>query len=90
MLFLVIEHFRNGEPGPIGERFQRVGRMLPDGVVYHSSWVDAKGARCFQVMEAPDAELIRRWTRGWDDLVDFEVIPVQTSADFWAGFSNPR
>jgi len=58
--------------------------MLPDGVTYHASWVDAKGMRCFQVMEAGDSALLETWTKRWDDLVDFEIIPVQSSAEFWA------
>jgi len=58
--------------------------MLPQGVTYHASWVDAAGTRCFQVMETPDAELLKTWIRRWDDLIDFEVVPVLTSADFWA------
>jgi hypothetical protein len=28
--------------------------------------------------------LLRGWAEHWDDLVDFELVPVQTSADFWA------
>jgi hypothetical protein len=68
----------------MGERFQRSGRMLPDCVVYHASWVDVAGARCFQVMEAPDAEFLKPWIASWKDLVDFEVTPVVTSADYWA------
>jgi hypothetical protein len=43
MLFMVIERFKNGEIKAIGERFARDGRMLPPGVVYHVSWVDAVG-----------------------------------------------
>ena len=58
MLFMVIERFKHGNPRLIGERFQRKGRMLPEGVAYHASWVDPAGARCFQVMEAPHAEPI--------------------------------
>jgi hypothetical protein len=84
MLLMVIERFKNGDAGPIGERFRRDGRMLPEGVVYHASWVDPAAARCFQLMEAPDAESLAGWTRRWDDLVEFEVVPVLTSADFWS------
>jgi hypothetical protein len=40
MLFMVIEDFKDGDPSPIRERFIRDGRMLPEGVVYHASWVD--------------------------------------------------
>ncbi|HUA58757.1 MAG TPA: DUF3303 family protein [Verrucomicrobiae bacterium] len=88
MLFLVIERFPNGDPAPVGERFRRLGRMMPEGVVYHASWVETNGARCYQIMEAPGVEAIGEWTRHWDDLVDFEVIPVLESADFWAGRSH--
>lgn len=83
MLFMVIEHFKRGAK-PISERFQRDGRMLPDGVIYHTSWVDSGGSRCFQIMEGPDQESLTPWIERWNDLVDFEVIPVLTSAAFWA------
>jgi hypothetical protein len=84
MLFMVIERFKLGDPKPVGERFKRSGRMLPEGVVYHASWVDSTGARCFQVMEAAKPELLETWVSRWDDLVDFEIVPVLTSSDFWA------
>jgi hypothetical protein len=84
MLLMVIERFKDGNTKPIGERFRRDGRMLPEGVVYHASWVDPAGARCFQLMEAPDPESLAAWTSRWDDLVEFEVIPVLSSADFWS------
>jgi uncharacterized protein DUF3303 len=84
MLFMVIERFKHGNAEPIGERFRQSGRMLPDGVAYHASWVDLGGARCFQIMEAPDLESLNVWIGRWDDLVDFEVIPVLTSDDFWS------
>ena len=84
MLIMVIEHFKNGQPKPVGYRFRVHGRMLPEGVTYHTSWIDGKNARCLQVMEAPDRESLKPWMTAWNDLVDFEVIPVRTSAEFWA------
>ena len=83
MLFMVIERFKQRDPRPIRERFARHGRMLPDGVTYHASWVDATGTRCFQVMEARQAESLAPWMERWRDLIDFEVVPVVTSAEFW-------
>jgi uncharacterized protein DUF3303 len=83
MSFMVIERFKDGDARPIGARFKSQGRMLPEGVVYHASWVDARSARCFQIMEAARAELLEGWMERWKDLVDFEVIPVMSSADFW-------
>jgi len=34
----------------------------------------------FPVMECADRELLHRWTACWQDLIEFEVIPVVTSA----------
>jgi hypothetical protein len=84
MLFMVIERFRNVDAVAIGERFQREGRMLPAGVTYHASWVDEAGSRCFQIMEAPRAESLASWVSRWEDLVEFEIVPVVTSAEFWS------
>jgi hypothetical protein len=84
MLFMVIERFKDGDTGAIGKRFKQSGRMLPDGVTYHVSWVDLAGTRCYQVMEAPNQELLNTWVSHWHDLVDFEIVPVLASADFWA------
>jgi hypothetical protein len=84
MLFMVIEHFKQGDAKLIGERFKRSGRMLPEGVIHHASCVDSPGARCFQIMEAADPELLNTGVACWDDLIDFEIVPVLTSADFWA------
>jgi len=81
---MVIERFKPGCAAEVGERFKEKGRMLPDGVSYHASWVEAEGARCFQLMEAASADLLQSWMRRWEDLVDFEVTPVLTSAEFWA------
>ena len=84
MLFMVIERFRHGDARPVGERLRCSGRLLPAGVVYHASWVDPAGMRCFQIMEAPQPELLNTWVGLWDDLIDFEIVPVLASADFWA------
>lgn len=88
MLFMIIEHFKNRDPKPIGDRFQREGRMLPDGVTYHASWVDPATARCFQIMEAPKQESLNDWINRWNDLIDFEIIPVQKSSDFWSSLQT--
>jgi hypothetical protein len=84
MLFMVIERFKNKDPRPVGERFRRLGRMLPEGVVYHASWIDPVEVCCFQLMEADDAAKLEDWVSRWADLADFEVLPVLTSQDYWA------
>ena len=79
MLFMIVEHFKNGDAGPVYRRFRTDGRLTPAGVHYVSSWVSADLAHCYQVMEAPDRASLDRCER-WADLVDFEVGPVITSA----------
>lgn len=81
MLFMIIEHFRDGHAADVYRRFRDRGRMAPDDVRYVASWVDLKFERCFQVMEADNEGLIREWTKNWDDLVDFEIVPVRTSQE---------
>ena len=81
MLYLVIECFRDGEAAPVYARFREKGRLLPDGLVFHQSWLSAELDRCFQIMETDDVTLFDTWTSQWDDLVDFEIIPVVGGGD---------
>lgn len=81
MLFMIIEHFKPGCAPEVYRRFRDRGRMMPDGLQYISSWVDLDFRRCFQVMEADDERPLREWTTRWDDLIDFEIVPVRTSAE---------
>lgn len=80
---MVIERNRTGNAAAVGERFRAHGRMLPEGVVYLASWVELSEGRCFQVMEAERREEIDLWISRWEDLVEFEVVEVLTSAEFW-------
>jgi hypothetical protein len=81
MLFMVIEHFKDRDPGPVYKRFAERGRLMPDGLRYVSSWIEVGMDRCFQVMETDDPILLQEWIINWGDLVDFEVVPVVTSAE---------
>ena len=77
---MVVERFLHGA-APVYERAAERGRMLPDGLRYVDSWVDERLDRCFQLMETDDAALFDEWTASWADLVEFEIVPVLTSAD---------
>jgi Protein of unknown function (DUF3303) len=80
-LYMVVEHFRNGDAVPVYRRFRERGRMAPDDLKYVSSWVDEALSTCYQVMDAPDRSLLDEWMRNWADLVEFEVHPVMTSQE---------
>jgi uncharacterized protein DUF3303 len=81
MLYMVVERFRERDPIPVYRRFRDAGRLAPEGLVYLSSWVDERLERCFQLMETDHPELLKDWIARWDDIVDFEVVPVMTSAE---------
>lgn len=88
MLFMVIEHVRPGCAPEMYRRFRKQGRMTPANVTYVTSWVDFDFRRCFQVMEAPSEDALRQWTASWEDLVEFEIVPVRTSADAAAAMAS--
>ncbi len=77
MRYMVIERFRQGAE-PVYERFNRQGRMMPLGLEYIDSWLTEDRTVCYQLMETKDPELFKAWTDKWDDIVDFEIIPLAT------------
>ena len=79
MMFMVIERFRGGDAAAVYRRYRERGRMTPDGLDYVDSWVEPDFSRCFQLMECDDARLLQEWIERWEDLVEFEVVPVVTS-----------
>jgi len=89
MLYMVIQHFRDEDAVPVYRRFRDHGRLAPEGLRYVASWVTADFRRCFQIMESEDRQLLDEWTARWNDLIDFEVTPVTTSAEAVAAIA-PR
>ena len=81
LLYMIVEHFKNGDPLPVYRRFREHGRLAPEGLNYVSSWVDVKLERCFQLMEADDVSQLDEWIANWSDIVEFEVYPVITSKE---------
>ena len=81
MLYMIIERFRPGMAPAVYRRAREKGRMMPPGLTYVSSWVEPDFSRCFQVMECDDPALLRQWMDAWEDLVEFEAVPVITSAE---------
>ena len=77
MLYMVIERFKDAPA--IYRRFREKGRMMPEGLEYVSSWISQDMSTCWQLMQTNDPTLFDRWTVNWNDLMDFEIIPVQTS-----------
>lgn len=81
MKYMIIERFKNGDAKSVYKRLFEKGRMAPSGLIYVESWIDEKMQMCFQIMECRDIGLLNEWTDNWRDLVDFEIVPIITSAE---------
>jgi hypothetical protein len=81
MLYMIVEHFKNGDAAAVYQRFREQGRMTPAGLDYINSWVTSDLTRCYQIMQCQDPALLEAWMANWSDLVDFQVVPVVTSAE---------
>ncbi len=81
MLYMVIERFKENAALEIYRRFREKGRMMPEGLEYISSWIDLDFKRCWQLMQTEDFALFDRWIENWRDLMDFDIVPVRTSAE---------
>jgi hypothetical protein len=81
LLYMIIERFKTPGAIEIYRRARDHGRLMPEGLEYVSGWIDFEFTRCFQLMKTENEELLRQWTNRWKDLVDFEIVPVQTSAE---------
>jgi hypothetical protein len=80
VLFMVVEQFTREGAKAIYRRVRREGRMLPEGLRYVDSWVQADLRGCFQLMECDDVEPLQEWITRWSDVADFEVFPVAPSS----------
>ena len=89
MLYMVIEHYKARDPVPVYRRFAQLGRLAPPGLTYVASWVEASLSRCYQVMETDDPVLLEQWMAAWSDIVEFDIIPVITSAEAAARMGYP-
>jgi Protein of unknown function (DUF3303) len=81
MLYMVIERFKENAAPEIYRRFREKGRMMPEGLECISSWIDLDFKRCWQLMQTEDFALFDRWIENWGDLMDFDIVPVRTSAE---------
>ena len=79
MLYMVIERFKDRDAVAVYRRAGAEGRLLPEGLTYVGSWVETDYDRCFQLMECDDEQLFEPRVAAWQDLVDFEIVPVVTS-----------
>jgi Protein of unknown function (DUF3303) len=76
---MVVERFSPESARDIYRRVRDEGRLLPEGLRYVDSWVQADLRGCFQLMECDDVAALQQWIASWGDLAEFEVVPVARS-----------
>jgi uncharacterized protein DUF3303 len=81
MLFMIIERFKGRDAQAIYRRLLESGRQMPEGLTYIDSWIEPNFDRCFQLMETADLRLLQRWILAWNDLMEFEIVPVVPSKE---------
>jgi len=79
MQYMIIEKFRPGKVIEVYKRFEEKGRLMPEGLHYINSWITEDVAICYQIMETDNVNTLHQWIDNWNDLVEFEIIPVITS-----------
>jgi hypothetical protein len=77
MRYMIVEEFRDAVA--VYRRLRDLGRQEPSGLTYVASWVTPDMTRCYQVMETEDRALLDAWMSLWDDVIEFEVVPVVSS-----------
>jgi hypothetical protein len=77
VLYMVIERFKDA--AAVYRWVEDHGRLLPDGLTFHESWIAEDLSGCYQTMSCEDPALLETWADNWRDLVDFEFIPVTSS-----------
>jgi len=78
---MIIERFKGRDAQSIYRRLRESGRQMPEGLTYIDSWIEPNFDRCFQLMETADLRLLQRWILAWNDLMEFEIVPVVTSKE---------
>lgn len=79
MKCMVIEASKPKQIDKVYERFKKKGRLLPIGLKYIDSCLSIDRTKCFQLMETEKFNLLNEWISNWNDLTDFEIIPVEDS-----------
>nr|WP_292183967.1 DUF3303 family protein [Mesorhizobium sp.] len=79
----MIEDFRGRDRKEIYRRFRDRGRLMPDGLRLHHSWISADMGRCFILMETDDVTLLQRWSSNGRIWWISRLFPWQQTRTWW-------
>ena len=81
MLFMVIERFRKRGALAVSDRLRDKSHIVREGLRNVGRWVEVGQGRGFQLIECDDAQLFQQWVLEWQDLIEFEIVPVVECKD---------
>jgi hypothetical protein len=76
---MIIENFRKETVKELYQRFDEKGRLMPPGLTYIDSWINEDVSVCYQLMESESLAALHQWIANWNDLADFQIIPIISS-----------
>ena len=74
--YMVVETFKPTCWALARGRFEQKRRLLPTGLNYLGSWSNRDRRLCYQLMETAQPKLFTLWFSRWDDLVEFDLVPL--------------
>ena len=80
MKFMVLWTFKPSAAKDVIARFSETGGMPPEGVTMISRFHAISGNGGFALAESDDPIAMGSWTRQWNDLMSFEIVPVVDDA----------
>lgn len=80
MLFMLAGEFKIKDRDAVEKRFLEKGVVPPEGIKVIGQW-SAPKQRSFQVVETDDYILLGRWVHEWSDIVNVDIIPINTFED---------
>jgi hypothetical protein len=78
---MVIERFKPGRAADIYRRLAEKGRMMPATLHYVDSFITTDLSMCWQIMETDDKTDFEPWMNAWRDLMEFQIVPVESSSE---------
>ena len=78
MLYMAIEHFKDGDAKAVYRRFRDEGRLMPEGLATVDTWVETDFGRCFQLVACEDPALLRRVLEDHNDALERGISGVPT------------
>jgi hypothetical protein len=81
MLFMVSYSLRPDVRDITQNRFKTTGGLPGAGVKMLGRWHAVGGNRGYTLAESSDGIALGKWLQDWTDLLEFDVVPVNTDED---------